>query len=110
MNRRLQAVVVALAALVVGGGVYLVMTQRPASLTTQQGSTAAPRPAAAATPVAPSNLCGGPSSLPPPQISPIIYTSATDLGPQSDMNVDCFMWQSFIYLNWPAQPGAPGDR
>jgi len=42
-----------------------------------------------------------------PQLTPTIYAALK--GPQSDVAVDCFMWQTFIYLNWPALPGSPGQ-
>jgi hypothetical protein len=66
------------------------------------GCVSASRPVALA-PTPPAGLCG--SSPIVPQIAPTL--PAGDF-PQSDAAVDCFMWQTFIYLNWPAQsPGQP---
>jgi hypothetical protein len=50
--------------------------------------------------------CGGPLNK-QPAISPTIYASFNST--QGDAAVDCFMWQTFIYLNWPALTGSPGQ-
>jgi hypothetical protein len=65
------------------------------------GCVSASRPAAVPTP--PAGLCGFSPIV--PQLAPTLPAAGF---PQSDAAVDCFMWQTFIYLNWPAQsPGQP---
>jgi hypothetical protein len=41
----------------------------------------------------------------PPVIKPIIKG---EVFIRDDPNFDCHLWQTFIYLNWPAKPGARG--
>jgi hypothetical protein len=41
------------------------------------------------------------------EIAPVIDTDTK--GPASDHAFACLMWQSFIYLNWPARADAPGE-
>jgi len=41
----------------------------------------------------------------PPVVKPIIRAEIVN---QDDPNLDCHMWQAFIYLNWPAKPGLRG--
>jgi hypothetical protein len=45
-------------------------------------------------------------SFPPPAIAPTIFTKIART--QAFANFPCVMWQSFIYLNWPARADAPG--
>jgi len=54
----------------------------------------------------PADLCGI-SEQYAPVISPKIFPGP--ISPQSDQALECVMWQSFIYLNWPAQEIAPGS-
>ncbi len=42
-----------------------------------------------------------------PILSPIVH--ARFIGIQSNAAVECLAWQTFIYLNWPAKEGSPGD-
>jgi hypothetical protein len=51
-------------------------------------------------------VCGGTSTR-APQIAPVIYPSMY-FGEFDNIAFDCQMWQAFIFLNWPAQPGQPG--
>ncbi len=60
----------------------------------------APAPALAA-----GDVCPG-TSLPAPRIAPVISTTRPIEA--SDAAYDCMMWQTFIYLNWPARPGRNG--
>jgi hypothetical protein len=73
-------------ALAIAGAVYLT---QPAPVRT------APTPTA--------GLCG--SSTIVLQIAPVLPTAQF---PQGDAAADCFMWQTFIYLNWPALADSPG--
>ncbi|TMJ03455.1 MAG: hypothetical protein E6G97_09995 [Alphaproteobacteria bacterium] len=41
----------------------------------------------------------------PPVVKPIIKG---EVFIRDDPNFDCHLWQTFIYLNWPAKPGARG--
>ncbi len=50
-------------------------------------------------------VCPG-TFLSAPAVAPIIQT--TRPGQESDAAYDCLMWQTFIYLNWPAQTGRRG--
>src|SRR4051794_154103 len=54
----------------------------------------------------PSDLCGI-SEQYTPAISPKIFSGP--ISPQSDQALECVMWQSFIYLNWPSQDGIAGS-
>ena len=45
-------------------------------------------------------------SFPPPVIAPTLFTKVARA--QAFANFPCVMWQSFIYLNWPALTDAPG--
>lgn len=49
-------------------------------------------------------LCGSPF-VPSPTLQP---TLANPNFSASDSAVDCFMWQTMVYLNWPATPGQRG--
>jgi len=65
------------------------------------GCVSASRPATVPTP--PAGLCGFSPIV--PQLAPTLPAAGF---PQGDAAIDCFMWQTFIYLNWPAQtPGQP---
>jgi hypothetical protein len=46
------------------------------------------------------------ASFPPPVVAPTIFTNLARA--QAFANFPCVMWQSFIYLNWPARTDAPG--
>jgi len=52
------------------------------------------------------NVCGNPLVNPPTitSSSPPLPTFANNNGP-----IDCYMWQTFISLTWPAQPGVQPD-
>lgn len=50
------------------------------------------------------NPCGSPFN-PVPVIQPV--QASPQLAAQ-DPAIDCFMWQTMVYLNWPAQPGQRG--
>jgi hypothetical protein len=54
----------------------------------------------------PSDLCGI-SEQYTPVVSPKIYSGP--ISPQSDQALECVMWQSFIYLNWPSEDGVAGS-
>jgi hypothetical protein len=62
-----------------------------------------PLPAAAQ--ALPSDGICGPFVQMQPELKPVIAGAVP--GPASDHAFGCMMWQSFIYLNWPA--GAPGE-
>lgn len=49
------------------------------------------------------NVCGFCAS---PEIAPVLQTDVCLPGQQT---VDCFAWQTFIVLNWMADPNAPGQ-
>lgn len=53
--------------------------------------------------------CGSPF-VPTPVLKPVLPSASF---PQSDAAVNCFMWQTFVYLTWPAsgtQPGQPDPQ
>lgn len=50
------------------------------------------------------NPCGSPFS-PEPVIQPVLANPQIS---NLDPSVDCFMWQTMVYLNWPAQAGQRG--
>lgn len=50
-------------------------------------------------------VCGSPFN-PPPVLQPVLPSASFS---QSDSAVDCYMWQTFIYLTWPALPGQAGQ-
>ncbi|HEY1059291.1 MAG TPA: hypothetical protein VGE55_11235 [Limnobacter sp.] len=51
------------------------------------------------------NVCGSPF-VPTPVLHPILPSPNF---PQSDGAVNCFMWQTFVYLTWPALAGQAGQ-
>ena len=55
---------------------------------------------------APAGFCGGFGGSGTPVIKPVIFPQLKF--DRSDPGFDCQMWQAFIYLNWPAQPGQRG--
>lgn len=50
------------------------------------------------------NVCGSPLAQ-QPVLQPIMASTSFA---QNDAAVDCFMWQTFVYLTWPALNGQPG--
>jgi hypothetical protein len=54
----------------------------------------------------PAELCG-PDGDRGIELAPIIHPSLT--GQANDHAFGCLAWQSFIYLNWPALAGSPGE-
>ena len=67
--------------------------------------TKAPAPAAPpAPPTPPSFRCGGINPI-GVQLAPVPKLSN---GEFTNAGADCAMWQTFIYLNWPAKPGPRG--
>lgn len=60
---------------------------------------------AMSTPLAAAGSPCGPFN-PAPVLKPVLMPATIG---QSDAAVDCFMWQTFIYLNWPAAGGQRGQ-
>ena len=52
-----------------------------------------------------SPVCGSPFN-PMPVLQPVLPSASFS---QSDAAVDCYMWQTFIYLTWPAKAGQAGQ-
>ena len=52
-----------------------------------------------------SAVCGSPFN-PLPVLQPVLPSASFS---QSDSAVNCYMWQTFIYLTWPALPGQAGQ-
>jgi hypothetical protein len=50
-------------------------------------------------------VCGSPFN-PAPVLQPILPSASFS---QSDSAVNCYMWQTFVYLTWPAFPGKAGQ-
>lgn len=50
-------------------------------------------------------VCGSQFN-PLPVLQPVLPSASFS---QSDSAVDCYMWQTFIYLTWPAKPGQAGQ-
>lgn len=52
------------------------------------------------------NICGGITGSQMPALTPQMPSAKFA---QSDEAIDCFMWQTFIFLNWPAAAGQRGQ-
>ncbi|MBW8852604.1 MAG: hypothetical protein JF600_17705 [Xanthomonadales bacterium] len=79
-----------------GLGVGLVAAIGPGSALGKGAKAAAPQP--------PSFPCGGLNPI-GVQLAPIPKYSNAEF---TDQGADCAMWQTFIYLNWPAKAGQRG--